>query len=93
MESHTVDLEDTLEGISLLFDDSFNIIVIPSNFSLEIDIHESPPSLDLSYFLVEFDHDYVVAHSSLEDLPHFSEAYMLSIYAPSFQLDMEWLLH
>jgi len=40
-ESHIADLEDTLEGLSLLFDDSYNTIVLPSTLSLEIVLHES----------------------------------------------------
>lgn len=52
------------ETLSFLFDDNFNKTIISS--SLPLEIFEFPHSLDLSCFLVEFDHDFDVTYSRLE---------------------------
>jgi len=73
VESHLVDLGDIFEGISLLFDDNSSMVVDTFTSSLEIDIDEFSPSLDLSHFLVVFYHDYVVDYSCLETPTQSSE--------------------
>lgn len=74
VESHTKNFEEIFEGVSLLFDDNFIIIVIPYSLYLDIEIQGSPHPLDFSCFYVEFDHNYVVDHSILKTPTQFLEA-------------------
>ena len=55
MESCILDLEDILEGVSLLFDGSFIVGIDTSSPSLEIHVLDSSPSLGLPHFIAQLD--------------------------------------
>lgn len=77
MKSHILALEDIFEGVSLFFDDTFITFGDSSTLTLDIDTHESPPSLDLSHSMVQFDHENVMASSSLENPIQFLKASLI----------------